>query len=361
MDKDIKALLELNRDAALVIEGGKIVLANSAAERLFGAELSGKFAGLYLPDHIYLDDSRDYTASLAVGELSCSASCLRRGNSLFVCIHPDMPAARSEFVNAYLMGNMLSALCNAGIAIERLQQSANCSDARRDEYMSILSHNFYRLRHSITNLHTAVQLRDSELHLQLERRDLCSLCSRLVSSVSILLSALELNMSFSSSLSELYAPVDAEKTERMLLNLISNSCRHCSPGGRVAVTLEKQGSRAVICVSDNGSGISPQHMSRIFTRYRDTPDPDSLREATEGGLGLGVARGLAEAHGGALIVESRKDCGTSVRIMLPLNDGCTSVLASPPPERETGSMDILLTELAPLLDTALFTPSISDR
>jgi len=71
---------------------------------------------------------------------------------------------------------------------------------------------------------------------------------------------------------------------------------------------------AVLSVSDNGIGIAPENMSKIFTPFYTS------KEATKGtGLGLSVSLGIAESHNGTIEVESKKDEGSTFSLVLPIN------------------------------------------
>jgi heavy metal sensor kinase len=101
---------------------------------------------------------------------------------------------------------------------------------------------------------------------------------------------------------------DEELVHRMLLNLIDNALKFTSAGGRVTV----QATAGVIRVSDTGSGIPPEDQGRIFERF-------FRADRTTGGAGLGlpIARWIAEAHGGSLTLERSDAGGTTFKIELP--------------------------------------------
>ncbi|MBQ8264454.1 MAG: HAMP domain-containing histidine kinase, partial [Oscillospiraceae bacterium] len=184
--------------------------------------------------------------------------------------------------------------------------------------------------------------------------DLARLCSNLVSTAAVMTGGKGISIGFSTPLGELYARADGEKIERILLNIISNSVAHTPAGGKITVGLEKSGDNAFISVTDTGCGIPAAEMAQLFTKFeRDSISP-SLSSLSTGGLGLGVARGLAEGHGGALIIESREGKGTCVRIMIPLRSSELTVLESPSSDYVNSGMSLILTELAPVLDAGSY-------
>lgn len=102
---------------------------------------------------------------------------------------------------------------------------------------------------------------------------------------------------------------DAHRLAQVLDNLIDNALRHAPEGGSVAVHVRVDGARAVCDVIDDGPGIAPEHMARVFDRFYRA-DSSRARNTGGNGLGLSIARALVEAHGGAISVASAQPHGT---------------------------------------------------
>jgi len=112
--------------------------------------------------------------------------------------------------------------------------------------------------------------------------------------------------------------VDPERMAQVLGNLVSNALRHTPAGGRILLAAAQQGSNALLTVQDNGIGIAPERLRRIFARfYRG----DAARQAHEGesGLGLAIAKSLVELHGGMISAASTLGEGTTFTIALPVS------------------------------------------
>jgi signal transduction histidine kinase len=108
---------------------------------------------------------------------------------------------------------------------------------------------------------------------------------------------------------------DPDLLRRALDNLVENALRHAPRGGQVRVTLSRRGREAVVRVRDDGSGVDAAERETIFAagvRGRDARGPGR-------GLGLAIARQVAEAHGGALELEPLGP-GATFRLTLPLWD-----------------------------------------
>jgi signal transduction histidine kinase len=108
-----------------------------------------------------------------------------------------------------------------------------------------------------------------------------------------------------------------DKVERVLLNLLTNAVRHTPSDGAVSVVVEPDGDHVVVAVEDTGAGLAPGAPERMFERFwrEDESRADSSGGA---GLGLAIARGLVEAHGGRIWAENRSSGGARVAFTLPL-------------------------------------------
>jgi signal transduction histidine kinase len=107
-----------------------------------------------------------------------------------------------------------------------------------------------------------------------------------------------------------------EKVERVLLNLVTNSLRHTPSDGSVAVLVQPHEKEVRFTVEDTGDGISPEAGRRMFDRFW-RGDPARTGGRSGAGLGLAIARGLVEAHGGRIWAESRPGGGARVSFTLP--------------------------------------------
>ena len=101
--------------------------------------------------------------------------------------------------------------------------------------------------------------------------------------------------------------------ERAIVNLINNAIKFTPEGGAVRVLARPDGG-VTIEVADNGAGIEPQDLPRVFERFYKA---DRARRAGGTGLGLAVVKHTAEAHGGRVEAESRLGEGSTFRIWLP--------------------------------------------
>jgi len=102
---------------------------------------------------------------------------------------------------------------------------------------------------------------------------------------------------------------------QMILNLVENAVRHTPVGGSVQVAVEADANRAEIAVSDTGPGVPEPDRERIFDRFVRL---DATGSDGGGGLGLPIARRVAQLHGGTLALESTGPGGSRFVAVLPL-------------------------------------------
>ena len=113
--------------------------------------------------------------------------------------------------------------------------------------------------------------------------------------------------------------VDGRRIKQVILNLMSNAVKFTPPGGRITLRAELVAPKGLkICVSDTGIGMTKDEVEVALEQFGQI-DNELSRQHDGTGLGLPIARSLAELHGGSLDVESKKDAGTTVSLWLPLS------------------------------------------
>ncbi|HEU5315286.1 MAG TPA: ATP-binding protein [Chloroflexota bacterium] len=120
-----------------------------------------------------------------------------------------------------------------------------------------------------------------------------------------------------------HAPVvfgDRERLRQLFLNLVTNALRFTPEGGTVEVRCHISSHDVDVAVADTGSGIPPEALPRIFERFYRVDRGRAREAATLGGSGLGlsIAKWIAEAHGGSIRVASQVDVGSTFTVRLPL-------------------------------------------
>jgi signal transduction histidine kinase len=107
---------------------------------------------------------------------------------------------------------------------------------------------------------------------------------------------------------------DRHRVMQVLSNLIGNSLKFTPAGGTIRCRAERKDGEVVFVVSDTGPGIPKEHLAHIFNPYWQA----KRAERMGAGLGLPIARGIVESHGGRIWVESEKDSGSTFYFTLPV-------------------------------------------
>jgi signal transduction histidine kinase len=110
------------------------------------------------------------------------------------------------------------------------------------------------------------------------------------------------------------AELAPDKIERVLFNLLTNALRHTPSDGSVAVHAERRNGDLLLRVEDTGEGLDHEAATRMFERFWRA---DRARSESGAGLGLAIARGLVEAHGGRIWAENRPQGGACITFTLP--------------------------------------------
>jgi len=117
---------------------------------------------------------------------------------------------------------------------------------------------------------------------------------------------------------------DATRLAQVVSNLLINAAKYTPPSGKISLTARVAQGDVVLSVKDTGIGIAPEHLSRIFEMFSQIP---SSKARTHGGLGIGLAlaQGLTELHGGSLSAQSEGlDRGSEFLVHLPLRQPALS-------------------------------------
>jgi signal transduction histidine kinase len=111
------------------------------------------------------------------------------------------------------------------------------------------------------------------------------------------------------------AEADRARLMQLFQNLIGNAVKFCKPGGTVTITSRTQGRYGQIEIADSGPGIAADDLPHIFDPYFSA----SRKHQKNGtGLGLYIAKGIVDAHGGQIRCHSEPGVGTTFNVTLPL-------------------------------------------
>lgn len=201
-----------------------------------------------------------------------------------------------------------------GFATTLLRQDVSWSEAEQRDFLRIIEDETDRLTEIIDNLLDMSQIEAGALRVDKEPTQLRALIRELVDEMRMRTEAHWFIVDLPNELPRALA--DPRRVRQVIRNLLDNAIKY-SKGGQITVACQVQGDRIVVSVSDQGEGISPQYLSKIFDRFFQV-DGKSTRRRGGSGLGLSISRGIVEAHGGKMWAESAPGQGSTFRFTLPL-------------------------------------------
>jgi signal transduction histidine kinase len=177
--------------------------------------------------------------------------------------------------------------------------------------LDLVARQVARLDRMVEDLLDTARIEAGKLDLQLEAHDTREVVKESVELYRLISRDHELRLMVPE------APVsvlcDPYRMAQVVNNLLSNAIKYSPHGGTVDVRVDRDRDAVLISVSDEGVGIHPDDMRRIFDPFQR----GSTTDVPGVGLGLSVARRIAQAHGGAIRVESRQGAGTTFELRLP--------------------------------------------
>jgi signal transduction histidine kinase len=121
---------------------------------------------------------------------------------------------------------------------------------------------------------------------------------------------------------------DEEKMKQVITNLVSNAYKFTPEGGSITLAAKEDAEKATFRVIDTGVGIPMDYVNKLFERFKQVPGTRETRGGPKGtGLGLAIAKGIVEAHGGKIWVESEMGKGSQFCFTLPKNVAALSTEA----------------------------------
>jgi len=216
-----------------------------------------------------------------------------------------------------------------GTFIQMLPQKFDDKEFRRDFY-EVAMEETARVNNLISELLDLAGTKESHFELS----DLHGLIKKMILLISPQSNAkkIEVTTQLDPEISEVR--IDSEKMKQVVLNILSNAVEFTHEGGRIELSSEirhenGKEDRIVISIQDNGIGIGPDTVDKIFDPYFTTKQRRNMRSGT--GLGLFIAHQHMLAHNGTIEVKSKAGSGTAFTLTLPRG---TSDVASGPDNRD---------------------------
>jgi signal transduction histidine kinase len=179
--------------------------------------------------------------------------------------------------------------------------------------LQAMKRNGYRLERLTRDLLDASRIDAQRVVLDPREVDLPELVSGLVSQIEGALGTHALSVAIMGEPSPVFA--DPLRIEQILTNVLENASKYSSEGAPIRIVVAAESGGTTLSIQDRGQGIAPEEIPHLFDRYYQT----TKARGGERGLGLGlyITRGLVEAHGGKITVESTPGTGSTFRIWFP--------------------------------------------
>jgi signal transduction histidine kinase len=217
---------------------------------------------------------------------------------------------------AHELRNPLAPIRN-GVQILRLRTAADATLQRTLDMMDRQASHLVRL---VDDLLDISRITRGKLDLRQRRLLLTDVLASAVEGSRIFIEARghELTVEIGPGADGLQVDADPDRLVQVFSNLLSNSAKYTDKGGRITLTLDREGSEAVVSIQDNGIGIPPQALERVFEMFSQA---HSREQRADGGLGIGLSlvRTLVQMHNGSVTALSDGlGTGSTFKVRLPL-------------------------------------------
>ena len=350
-------LLAIAADAVIAVDDEqRIIFFNEGAERIFGwtaAEVGGEYLEVLLPPrhraahrgHVQgfgeahgrarlMGERQQISGLRKSGEEFPAEAAIQRieiaGRDIYAAVLRDI-SARQRAENLLhqaikarddMMGIVSHDLRNPANAVKMLARSISegqGSDALPDdvrERVGVIQQAAEQIDALIQDLLDITRLEAGRLVVTPREVELATLVTRSVEALRPLADAGGVTLSMNLPSTPAALRVDPDRVMQLLSNVVGNAVKFTPAGGSVAVSATVDPVAAEITVRDSGEGIPAAQLSRVFDRFYQA-SLTSRAPRHGAGLGLPIARGIVEAHGGRIWIESTQGVGTTVHFTLP--------------------------------------------
>jgi len=254
---------------------------------------------------------------VAAGDLSARTGVDRSDELGEVARSFDQMAARLEtsdeerrLLTASISHDLRTPLASMQAAVEALQDGLAPDPPG---YLRGLSHDIDYLRRLVDDLFLMSRIDAGSYHLEMSEVDLAELADEAVEAVAPAAAKRRIRLDVATP-GRVGISADPAAIGRLFRNLLANAVRHSPEGGRVRIELARTGTKVSALVSDEGTGFSLEVRARAFERFVRADDSRN-RDTGGAGLGLAIAKGIVEAHGGS--IEILDAGGGQVRFTIP--------------------------------------------
>ena len=335
----IASLLDALPEPALIVAGGRIRFANSAARAVFGSASAGEDVRIAIRHPAAVErllgaapDAADEVELAGVGEpdrrWTMSVSPLEDG-ALFVRLTDRSEARAAERMRVDFVANASHELRTplatlVGYAETLREQGDELDGETRERFTAIIHDEARRMQRLVEDLISLSRIEAERFSTPTDPLELAPLVEEAAQNWRA--AAAERGSKIAIEADGSIPKVTGDRNEilQMIDNLLGNALRYGRPGTPVRARLRREDGLVRLTVSDEGEGIPSEHIPRITERFYRV-DASRSRSLGGTGLGLSIVKHIVERHRGRLHIESRVGEGTNVHVLLPV--------ASPKEER----------------------------
>ncbi len=227
----------------------------------------------------------------------------------------ELEQARRYLVAA-VSHDLRTPLASMRAMVESINDGGVTDPETTRRYLRTLQTEVEYLSRLIDDLFEMAQIDSGLISMHIERASLQDLISDTIETLSS--EAKKRRLTLQGSVDEALPPVlmDAKRIQRVLYNLLQNAMRHTPADGTIYIRAEATGDEVRVAVADTGEGIPAEELPKLFERFHRG---DKARSRTGGGSGLGlsIAKGIVEGHGGRIWAESAPGRGAVFTFTLP--------------------------------------------
>jgi signal transduction histidine kinase len=197
-----------------------------------------------------------------------------------------------------------------------LKKTIPADDAPARRVVDAIARSADRMNRVVSDFHDLAKLESGTLEIEVRSCDVAAVLDAATSLLGQQARGADVALRFEAASSPLPAVCDRARLLQIVSKLVDNAVRFTASGGQVLVRAEREGAFVRVSVRDTGRGIPAERLDEIFDRAAN-----ARRSPRDGpGLGLAIARGLVEAQGGSVGVESRPDEGSLFWFTLPVSE-----------------------------------------
>ena len=268
-----------------------------------------------LPDEIRDSDS----TNLNFKELSERVSEFRQKNATELDAMKDMETYRKEYLGN-VSHELKTPLFSIQGYVETLLDGGVEDLAVRDKYLERIDRSVERLLNIVNDLDMINQYEMGEISLKIENFDLNLLIKEIIDLLDLETQKNNSKVLLQTSATQIFVKADKQRISQVLLNLISNALHYANRDkAQIIIKTQSIGNQILVEVKDNGMGIKPENLPRIFERFYRVETSRNRREGGSG-LGLAIVKHILEAHGENISAESVYLEGTKFTFFLQKSD-----------------------------------------